>query len=133
MPQQPIEPIHPDAPSDRVRVAVTIERPPAESLANQDRGEKYDSLLANSTYWRDKILAWLQERGLADQVFDVGGPTAFNLLFLTTTPGVAKQLPEAPGVVAVAPAGEVSVGLYGTPSNAPHPKKAAGTGGGGAC
>lgn len=113
MMREPVEPRHVELPADRVRVMVTVERPPVGELAGQDRGAKYDALSSNSANRRDDILRWLGERGLANEVYEAGEPTAFNVLFLTTSPRVAELLRDAPGVLAVEPAPEFELRRQG--------------------
>lgn len=87
---------------DWVQVMLTIDRPAPERLANCDRKEKFDILLANAQHQRAQLLQWIQEHNLADEVARIGAPTSFNLLFVQCTPHAAAQLAHAPGVVDMA-------------------------------
>ena len=88
--------------TDWVQIMLTIDRPAPERLAGCDRKEKFDILLENAQRKRTRLVQWIQEQNLADEVARVGAPTSFNLLFVQCTPYAAAQLAHAPGVVAVA-------------------------------
>ena len=90
---------------------VRINRPSSTDIAGVDRAEKYKLLKANSVKRRDEIKAWIKEHGLDAEVFKIEEPTVFNMLFITCTPRVAKQLEHAGPVVSVSRSPEFSVGL----------------------
>lgn len=110
----PTEPIRPGIPLDMVSVAVVVDRPSSEDLAGHSRAEKYLALRKNASGVRDRLIDWISEQGLAAEVYQVGQPTAFNLLFVVATPGVAERLAQAPGVISVTPSQDFGVDL-------PHP------------
>ncbi|MXV82004.1 hypothetical protein F4X88_20695 [Candidatus Poribacteria bacterium] len=68
-------------------------------------------LKANSVKRKDEIKAWIRAHGLDNEVFKIEEPTAFNMLFITCTPKVAKQLKHADAVVSVLRSPEFSVAL----------------------
>lgn len=90
---------------------LTLARPPADELKHQDRGRKYLYLKQSAYQIREQLVAWIDENGLSDDVAQVGQPTVFNTLFVTSTRRAAEQLTRAPGVVDVAPSGEVGIDL----------------------
>ena len=104
-------PSHPSP--EMIKVAVTIKRPLPEELAQYNRAEKYKVLRENTAKLREKLITFLDERGLSDEVSHIGEPTAFNMLFVVCTPRVAEQLSRAPGVVNVSQSKEFDVDLPG--------------------
>ena len=98
-------------PSDMFEFMVKVNRPSPKELAGVDRAEKYKLLKANSAKLKDEIKAWIKAQGLDTEVFKIEEPTVFNLLFITCTPKVAKQLEHADGVVSVSRSSEFSMGL----------------------
>jgi hypothetical protein len=111
----PVEPIRPGYPPDMLSVMVTLERLPSEQLASFNRKQKYTRLRSYASGLREKLVEWIEQEGLAEQVAQVGEPTVFNALFVTCTPGVAERLVQAPGVVRVAPTGDLRVDLLPRP------------------
>jgi hypothetical protein len=94
-----------------ITVMLTLERPSAEQLTKYNRAQKYAALKSSASEIRSQLVRWIDEHGLSEDVAQVGEPTVFNTLFVTSTPGAAEQLGKAPGVVDVAPAGEFQVDL----------------------
>jgi hypothetical protein len=90
---------------------VRLSRPSPEELAGYNRAEKYKLLKANSVKHRDEIQTWIKDRGLSDEVFKIDEPTAFDMLFITCTPRVARYLKDADGVIDVSVSPEFSVAL----------------------
>jgi hypothetical protein len=82
-------------------VMLTLARPEASQLQSYNRAERYRILRQNSDRVRENLLEWLAAHGYDEEVSYVGEPTAFNLLFVTSTRRVAEALPGAPGVVGV--------------------------------
>ena len=111
MTKTPDEPLQSHRSTDMIEVAVTLERPASEELAQHDRAEKYDVLRANTAERRDRLIAWIAEQGLSEEVTQVGEATVFNMLFVTCTPRAAKELARAPGVVSVGVSKEIEVDL----------------------
>jgi hypothetical protein len=109
--KNPREHIQPDRPQGMIQLMVTLARPDPKELAGYDRARKFQLLQDNSMKRRADLVAWLREQDLANQVAKVGEPTAFNVLFITATPAVAKRLTDAPGVLSVSPTEEFKVGL----------------------
>ncbi len=122
--EKPAEPIQPGHPSDMINVMVTLERPPSKELANYNRGQKYAFLRENATRIRERLVEWIQEQGLSEEVARVGEATVFNALFVTCTPGAAELLTQAPGVLSVTPTGDFKVDLLPRPiEKTPPPDK----------
>ena len=109
--QKPVEPVQPDRPLEMVEVAVLLERPSSDELAQHDRGEKYHILRTNTAELRGGLVAWIEEQGLAEEVSRIGEATVFNMLFVVCTPRVAEELTRAPGVVSVSPSEDFRVDL----------------------
>ncbi len=103
--------IHSDSPTNMAAFRVRFSRPSPEELVGYNRAEKYKLLKANSIKHRDEIQAWIQDRGLSDEVFKIEEPTAFDLLFITCTPRVAQYLRDADGVISVSRNPEFTVEL----------------------
>ncbi|MGD8791868.1 MAG: hypothetical protein PVF47_04895 [Anaerolineae bacterium] len=97
-----------------ITVMLTLERPSAEQLTKYNRAQKYAALKSSASEIRSQLVRWIDEHGLSEDVAQVGEPTVFNTLFVTSTPGAAEQLGKAPGVVNVAPTGEFPVDLSST-------------------
>jgi hypothetical protein len=112
--QKPVEPIQPDRPLEMIKVAVMLERPSSEELAQHDRGEKYQILRSNTAELRGGLVAWIEEQGLSEEVSRIGEATVFNMLFVVCTPRVAEELTRAPGVVSVSPSEDFRVDLLQT-------------------
>ncbi len=104
-------PIHSVPPTNMAEFMVRISRPSSKELAGVNRAEKYELLKANSVRRKKEIKAWVKEKGLDAEVFKIGKPTAFNMLFITCTPKVAEQLEHADAVVSVSRSPEFSVAL----------------------
>lgn len=100
-----------------ITLAVQLERPSPKALGQYDRAQKYRILRDNTSQARDKLIAWIEDQGLSDEVYRIGDPTAFNLLFIDTTARVAERLTKAPGVVGVSASEEIEVDL-------PKPRRA---------
>ena len=78
----PVEPMQADRFSDMIKIAVVLERPSAEELAQYNRAEKYKVLQENTAKLRKQIIAWIEKQGLSEEVSQIGEPTAFNILDL---------------------------------------------------
>ena len=104
-------PIHSVPPSNMVEFVVKVNRPSSKELEGFNRAKKYKLLKANSVKRKDEIKAWIKTKGLDGEVFKIEEPTAFNMLFITCTSKVAKQLEHADAVVSVSRSPEFSVGL----------------------
>ena len=103
--------IHSVPPSNMAEFLVRVNRPSSEDLAGVDRAEKYKLLKANSVKRENEIKMWIKKHGLDAEVFKIEEPTVFNMLFITCTPRVAKQLEHADAVVSVSRSPVFSVGL----------------------
>ncbi|MBN1660512.1 MAG: hypothetical protein JXA93_19100 [Anaerolineae bacterium] len=111
-------------PPGMITVMLTLERPSHEELRRYSRRERYRALKSSAAGIRDELMRWIDEHGLASDVAQVGEPTAFNTLFVTSTRHAAERLVEAPGVVGVAPTGDLPVDLRFLPElPAPQEKK----------
>ncbi|MBN1656993.1 MAG: hypothetical protein JXA93_01260 [Anaerolineae bacterium] len=102
-----------------IRVMLTLERPSHDELRRYNRREKYRALKSSARGIRDELIRWIDEQGLSGDVAQVGEPTAFNTLFVTSTRQAAELLVEAPGVVGVAPTGDLPVELRWLPELPP--------------
>lgn len=107
----PVEPLKPDRPADMSSFMVTLERPSSKELAQHSRSEKYKVLLANTIRLREQLLVWIKEQGLSAEVSQIGEPTAFNTLFVVSTPRAAELMVQAPGVLSVSSSKEFQVDL----------------------
>src|SRR5215203_2840057 len=101
----------PAAPPDYLNVAVAFERPevsgPDKRSSNSgDRSAIYQSRTGQATTFRDRLVAWLNDQHLFDEVYRLGDPTVFSTLFVIASPHVVERLSEAPGVVDVTVVGE---------------------------
>ena len=105
------EPELKNRPKRLVRSVVTIERPDAKALAHCNRAEKYRRLREHNGQMRTKLLNWIDERGLSEEVLQVSEPTAFNTLFVVATRHALDELSQAPGVVQVAEDGDITTDL----------------------
>jgi len=94
-----------------ITLAVQLERPSPKALGQYDRAQKYRILRDNTSQARDKLIAWIDDQGLSDEVYRIGDPTAFNLLFIDATAKVAERLAKAPGVVSVSASEDIEVDL----------------------
>jgi len=94
-----------------VRSVVTIERPDAKALAQCSRAEKYRRLREHNGQMRTRLLNWIDEHGLSEEVLQVSEPTAFNTLFVVATRHALDELSQAPGVVQVAEDGDITTDL----------------------
>lgn len=112
--KEPVEPIQPDQPLEMVKVALVLERPSSDELAQHDRAEKYQILRTNTAELRRGLIAWIEEQGLSEEVSRIGEATVFNVLFVVCTPRVAEELTRAPGVVSVSPGEDFRVDLLRT-------------------
>ena len=104
-------PVRSIPPSNMLQFMVRVNRPSSKELAGIDRAEKYKLLKANSVKRKDEIKTWIRTKGLDGEVFKIEEPTTFNMLFITCTPKVAKQLEHVDAVVSVSRSPEFSVGL----------------------
>jgi hypothetical protein len=94
-----------------ITLAVQLERPSPKALDQYDRAQKYRILRDNTSQARDKLIAWIDDQGLSEEVYRIGDPTAFNLLFIDATASVAERLAKAPGVVSVSASEGMQVDL----------------------
>ncbi|HSJ57055.1 MAG TPA: hypothetical protein VLC95_07730 [Anaerolineae bacterium] len=108
-----------DIPPGMITVMLTLERPSHKEIRRYSRREKYRALKSSAAGIRDELMRWIDEHGLTGDVAQVGEPTAFNTLFVTSTRDAAERLVEAPGVVGVAPTGEFPVELRFLPELPP--------------
>jgi len=90
---------------------VVLERPSSQELAQYSRSEKYKILWENNARLREQLLVWIKEHGLSAEVSQIGEPTAFNTLFVVSTPRAAEQMVQAPGVLSVSGSQEFKVDL----------------------
>jgi hypothetical protein len=93
------------------RVALVLQRPDDDALSAMDKTEKYNALKHYNSELRDSIITWLKENDLLEDVVDVGEPTVFGILFVTTRPEFVDKLAEAPGVLSASISPEFSVGF----------------------
>jgi hypothetical protein len=107
-----------------ITVMLTLERPSSEQLSHYDRGQKYAALKSSASEIRDRLMKWIDKEGLSQDVARVGEPTAFHTLFVTSTLTAAQQLSRAPGVLGVAPTGDLDVDLF-VPEASESPSPAA--------
>jgi hypothetical protein len=107
----PVEPIKPDWPADMSKFMVVLERPSSQELAQHSQSEKYKILRQNTARLREQLIVWIKEQGLSAEVSQVGEPTAFNTLFVVSTPRAAEQMVQAPGVLSVSSSKEFKVDL----------------------
>ncbi|NWG20214.1 MAG: hypothetical protein HXY39_07775 [Chloroflexi bacterium] len=94
-----------------IRSIVTIERPAPEALARCNRAEKYRVMRENSVRVREQLLAWIDQRGISNEVAQVSEPTVFNTLFLVATRRATELIAQAPGVVSIAEDSEIITDL----------------------
>lgn len=94
-----------------VRSIVTLQRPSAEELAHCTRAEKYHRLREHNGQVRARLLHWIDERGLSNEVIRVSEPTAFNTLFVEGTRHAINELAHAPDVLHVAEDGDITTDL----------------------
>lgn len=94
-----------------VRSVVTLQRPSAEELAHCTRAEKYRRLREHNGQARTRLLHWIDEHGLSDEVVQVSEPTAFNTLFVVGTQHAINELSHAPDVLHVAEDGDITTDL----------------------
>lgn len=106
-----MKPIKTKKTEDMIKATVVLERPSSEELAHHSRAEKYNALRNNTARLKEKLIAWIEEQGLSEEISQIGEPTAFNILFVTCTPKVVKKLTQAPGVVSVSMGNEFEVGF----------------------
>ena len=99
----------PNRSPDMITVMVIVKRPSSEEIAKYNRAEKYQVLLENTAQHRERLIAFLEEQGLSQEVSHIGEPTMFNVLFIVCTPRVAEQLTRVPGVVSVSQSKEFKV------------------------
>jgi hypothetical protein len=102
-----------------ITVMLTLERPEHDTMRGFDRAQKYRALKSSASGIREALVRWIEEHGLAEDVAEIGEPTVFNTLFVTSTPSVASQLAEAPGVLDVAPTGDFRVDLLSAAGEVP--------------
>jgi hypothetical protein len=81
------------------RFAITLKDEPAQP--GTTRGRFVRGRLARNDQFRKQLLGWLEDQGLAAQVVEVGAPTAFNVLSIVTTSGVAQRVKALDGVESV--------------------------------
>lgn len=94
-----------------IRSVVTLQRPSAEELAHCTRAEKYHRLREHHGQVRTRLLHWIDEHGLSDEVIQVSEPTAFNTLFVVGTRHAIDELSRAPDVLHIAEDGDVTTDL----------------------
>lgn len=94
-----------------IRSVVTLQRPSAEELAHCTRAEKYHRLREHNGQVRTRLLHWIDEHGLSDEVIQVSEPTVFNTLFVVGTRHAIDELSHAPDVLHVAEDGDITTDL----------------------
>ncbi|MCS6840623.1 MAG: hypothetical protein NZ699_12515 [Roseiflexus sp.] len=94
-----------------IRSVVTLRRPPAEELARCTRAEKYRRLREHNGQARTRLLHWINEHGLSDEVIQVSEPTVFNTLFVIGTRHAINELSHAPDVLHVAEDSDITTDL----------------------
>ncbi len=94
-----------------IRSVVTLQRPSAEELAHCTRAEKYRRLREHNGQVRTRLLHWIDEHGLSDEVIQVSEPTVFNTLFVVGTRHAIDELSHAPDVLHVAEDGDITTDL----------------------
>lgn len=82
------------------RYSLLFKRPPVDAGA-ESYADRYSRLRDQSAAARDRILQWLDDRSLADQVVRIDGRTAFNTLFVEATEEVFHALEQNPDVLAI--------------------------------
>ncbi len=95
--------------ADWVKIMVTVDRPPAATLALHDRREKLQILENNAQQHRTQLVQWLADHGLAPEVAKIGAPTSLGMFFMKCTPHVAQELRHAPGVTDVLVADDCAI------------------------
>jgi hypothetical protein len=98
-----------------IKVMLTLERPSHDELGHYNRRDMYRALKSSAIDIREELMRWIDEHGLANDVAQVGEPTVFNTLFVTSTRHAARLLVQAPGVVNVAPTADFPVELRSDP------------------
>lgn len=94
-----------------IRSVVTLKRPSAEELAHCTRAEKYRRLREHNGQARTRLLHWIDEHGLSNEVIRVSEPTAFNTLFVEGTRHAINELVHAPDVLHIAEDGDITTDL----------------------
>lgn len=69
-------------PANMIKVTVVLECPSSEKLAYHSRAEKYNAMRENTAKLRERIIEWIRNQGLEEEISRVGEPTAFNVLFV---------------------------------------------------
>jgi hypothetical protein len=82
--------------------AVLIEKPARKEMMGLSHAAKYGYLRRHSVATKERLLRWLTERNLSNQVKSVGEETMFNTLFFSATEAVKQALIENPAVISVA-------------------------------
>lgn len=77
---------------DRLALAEPIERNRSEIL--RTKRDYYRTC-------RQHLIGWIEGRGLSGEVFRIGAPMVFNMLFIDCTLKLAEQLVQAPHVINV--------------------------------
>jgi hypothetical protein len=94
-----------------IRSVLTLRRPSAEELAHCTRAEKYRRLREHNGQARNRLLHWIDERGLSDEVIQISEPTAFNTLFVVGTRHAINELSHAPDVINISEDGDITTDL----------------------
>ncbi|MGB9752631.1 MAG: hypothetical protein C0183_16235 [Roseiflexus castenholzii] len=94
-----------------IRSVVTLKRPASETLAHCTRTEKYRLLREHNGAARTRLLHWIDEHGLSNEVLQVSEPTAFNTLFVVGTRHAINELSHAPDVLHVSEDGAITTDL----------------------
>lgn len=94
-----------------IRSVVTLQRPSSRELACCDRAEKYRRLREHNGQVRKRLLNWIDEHGLRDEVIQVSEPTVFNTLFVIGTRHAISELSQAPDVIQVSEDGDIIIDL----------------------
>ncbi|MDW8213206.1 MAG: hypothetical protein RMJ55_06600 [Roseiflexaceae bacterium] len=94
-----------------IRSIVTLKRPSPEELAHCTRAEKYRRLREHNGQARNRLLHWINEHGLSDEVIRVSEPTAFNTLFVEGTRHAINELAHAPDVLHISEDSDITTDL----------------------
>jgi hypothetical protein len=84
---------------------LVVVRPPAREIpAMPDRSAEYRYLVESTQRAKDRLIDWLKDSSVWDEVEEVGEPNAFHIIPFVCSRRVAALLEKAPGVEGVAPA-----------------------------
>lgn len=97
------------------RYAVLIKEHDRNELDGLSRYDKAGMLRKNSSQVKNRLLKWLDERDLSDQVTYFGPETIFNTLFLDATEEVRHALADNPEVVDISESTELHVDFDDNP------------------